>query len=65
MQAAPYVALAESVAIPEQNRAEYTALLGRALAIDVNTRPEWRLMNLIMQRRARLLLDRTDEFFAE
>jgi len=40
-------------------------LLERALAIDVDARPEWRLANLIMQHRARWLLSRSDELFAE
>lgn len=60
-QAAPLVSLAEAVAIPQQNRAEFSALLQRALAIDPAAHPEWRLINLVMQRRARWLLARTDE----
>lgn len=62
-QAAPFVSLAESVAIPRQNRAEFVSLLQRALAVNVEARPEWRLSNLVMQRRARWLLSRTDELF--
>ncbi len=60
-QAGPFVALAEAVAIQKQNRQEFEALLQRALAVDVNARPEWRLANLVMQRRARWLLARVDE----
>lgn len=63
--ASPYVALAESVAVSSQNRAEFESLLQKALAVDVNARPEWRLANLIMQRRARWLLSRADELFLE
>lgn len=63
MQAAPLVASAETVAVSNQDRAEFESLLGRALAIDVNAKPEWRLTNLIMQRRARLLLSRADRLF--
>ena len=62
-QAGPFVSLAEAVSVPGQERAEFTSLLGRALAIDVNARPEWRLANLIMQRRARWLLSRMDRLF--
>jgi len=40
-------------------------LLGRALAVDTDARPEWRLENMIMQRRARWLMQRTDELFVE
>jgi predicted anti-sigma-YlaC factor YlaD len=65
MQAAPYVALAEAVAVPAQDRAEFTSLLQKALAIDVDARPEWRLANLIMQQRARSLLAKTDDYFTE
>ena len=35
----------------------------RALAIDPNTKPEWRLSNIVMQRRARWLLSREDDLF--
>jgi hypothetical protein len=62
---APYVALAEAVALQNQNRAEVETLLERALAIDVDARPEWRLANLIMQRRAQWLLSRRSELFIE
>ncbi len=62
--AGPLVALAESVSVGRQDRAEFRALLGRALEIDADARPEWRLANLVMQRRARWLLSRTDELFA-
>jgi len=64
-QAAPYVALAESVMIAEQNRREYEALLQQALIIDIDSRPEWRLANLVMQRRARWLLVHADNVFLE
>lgn len=64
-QAAPFVSLAESVCVPTRKRAEFEALLRRALAIDVDARPEWRLANLVMQRRAGQLLARADEFFPE
>lgn len=62
-QAGPYVSLAEGVCVQEQNVKEFKALLNKALAIDVDARPEWRLVNLIMQRRARWLLSRTDDLF--
>lgn len=62
-QAAPFVALAESVTVARQNRAEFESLLRQALAVNVGARPEWRLSNLVMQRRARWLLSRVDELF--
>ena len=63
--AAPFVAYAEEVAVQEQDRAEFEALLAAALAIDADLAPESRLENLVMQRRARWLLARADELFVE
>jgi len=65
LQAAPYVALAETVTVAEQNRDAYQRLLEEALSIDVDVRPEWRLANLVMQRRARWLLAHADDVFLE
>jgi predicted anti-sigma-YlaC factor YlaD len=62
-QAGPLVSLAESVALQRQDVEEFRALLERALAIDPDARPEWRLVNLLMQDRARWLLSKTDELF--
>jgi predicted anti-sigma-YlaC factor YlaD len=62
-QAGPFVTFAESVAIPRGQRAEFESLLKQALAIDADARPEWRLVNLVMQRRARWLLSRIDDLF--
>jgi predicted anti-sigma-YlaC factor YlaD len=62
-QAGPLVSLAESVAVQNQDVMEFRELLERALAIDADIRTEWRLVNLILQERARWLLSRTDELF--
>ena len=62
-QAAPYVALAETSSVKNQNLAEFQKLLRQALAVDPDARPEWRLANLVAQRRARWLLGRTDQLF--
>jgi len=64
-QAAPYVSLAESVAVARRDRREYESLLKQALAVDPDRRPEWRLANLVMQRRARWLLARAGTQFPE
>jgi len=64
-QAGPLISLAESVSIAKQDRREFQSLLERALAVDVNARPEFRLVNIIMQRRARWLLSRIDELFLD
>jgi len=63
--ASPLVAFAETVSVSKQDRKEFEALLKRALEIDVNTRTEWRLANLVTQRRARWLLGRIDQLFVE
>jgi len=62
-QASPLVAYAEAVCIQQQDRTQFLSLLKQALALDVNARPEFRLVNLVMQRRARWLLGRVDELF--
>ncbi|HAV61816.1 MAG TPA: hypothetical protein DCY13_05575 [Verrucomicrobiales bacterium] len=61
--AGPYVSLAEAVCIPTEAREEFTQLLDRALAIDPDAAPEHRLVNMIMQDRARWLRDRVDDYF--
>lgn len=63
LQAGPLVNWAENVCVQKQDVAGFKSLLERALAVDVNARPDWRLVNLVMQRRARWLLSRVDEFF--
>ena len=62
-QAAPHLALAEAVSVPNQDRPEFERLVYRALRVNPDVRPEWRLANLIYQRRARWLLDRIDRYF--
>lgn len=65
LQAAPYVSLAESVCVARRQRREFEQMLRKALAVDPDARPEWRLANLVMQRRAERLLARADELFPE
>jgi predicted anti-sigma-YlaC factor YlaD len=62
-QAGPMVSFAESVCVQKQNLKEFESLLHQALAINPDAKPEWRLANLIMQRRAKWLLSRTDQLF--
>jgi hypothetical protein len=62
---APYVALATGVVKSKQDRAEFAKLLEQALAIDPEEDPSRRLITLVTQRRARVLLDRIDDFFLE
>jgi predicted anti-sigma-YlaC factor YlaD len=63
--ASPFVSLAESVSVPNQDRAEFRSLVARALSVDPDARPEWRLQNLVMQRRARWLRTREDDLFSK
>jgi predicted anti-sigma-YlaC factor YlaD len=63
--AGPHLALAESVAVRGQDRKGFEELLGRALQVDADAEPKWRLKNLIIHRRARWLLERTDQLFVE
>jgi predicted anti-sigma-YlaC factor YlaD len=64
-QAGPLVSLAESVSVAKQDRKEFQSVLERALAIDVTAKPEYRLVNLVMQRRARWLLLRIDDLIID
>ncbi len=61
--AGPYVSYAEAVAIPTENRDLFLELLERALEINPDADPNSRLENIIMQRRARWLLDRVNDLF--
>lgn len=62
-QAAPFVAFAEAVCAQTQDLPQFDALLARALAVDADAAPEYRLVNLVMQRRARWLLDKRADLF--
>jgi len=64
-KASPYVALAEAVSVRRQDLAEFTELLGRALAVDISAEPRWRLSNTLSQRKARWLLDHAADYFIE
>jgi len=61
--AGPLVSFAEAVCVQKQDLKEFDILLERALAIDPDAQPEMRLVNLIMQRRARWLMSKRDELF--
>ncbi|OGP79981.1 MAG: hypothetical protein A2Z13_06320 [Deltaproteobacteria bacterium RBG_16_64_85] len=62
----PLVTLAETVSVRAQDRREFLDLLDRALAFDARKEaPEYRLANLVAQRKARWLKGRVDELFLE
>jgi len=63
LQAGPMVSFAEAVCVQKQDLKQFEALLQQALTINLEVKPEWRLANLVMQRRAKWLLSRTDQLF--
>jgi predicted anti-sigma-YlaC factor YlaD len=65
VRAWPYVSFAESASVPRQDKKEFEALLGKALAVDAHKVTDQRLANLLAQRRARWLMTRIDELFIE
>ena len=65
LDASPYVAFAAGVSVSTENRREFNHLLNQALAIDPDEDPSLRLLNLVNQKRARLLLDNIDDLFYE
>ena len=63
--AGPYVTLAESVTVADQDWQEFEQLLETALSIDPNDAPSIRLVNILAQERAAWLLDRVEDLFVE
>ncbi len=61
MSASTYVNYAESVDEAEKNKDEFEEMLHKALDIDPDQKPGSRLVNLIMQKRAKWLLSRMDK----
>jgi predicted anti-sigma-YlaC factor YlaD len=64
-KASPYVTLAQSVAVLTQDRNEFRRLLEKALTFDPEKEPKRRLETIVLQRKARALLERQDEFFLD
>lgn len=65
LKASPFVTYAESITIPAQDRQGFQDALERALAVDATQPNDQRLVNILMQKRARWLLPRVDEYFIE
>jgi predicted anti-sigma-YlaC factor YlaD len=61
----PYIALATTVAVKDQNLGEFQSLLTKALAIDPDIDPENRLVSILNQRKALWLIEHADDFFLE
>ncbi|MEX2649062.1 MAG: TRAP transporter TatT component family protein [Alphaproteobacteria bacterium] len=62
-RASVYLALAEGVAVQEQNLPEFRALVAAALAVDPESTPELRLVNTLARRRAEWLEARIPDHF--
>ena len=60
-----YLALAENVAIREQNLAEFKKLIAAVLTIDPDNHPQFRLVNTVARRRAVWLESRAYDLFLE
>jgi predicted anti-sigma-YlaC factor YlaD len=63
--ASTYVNYAEAVDVKTQDREEFVEMLHKALEIDADKKPSWRLVNLITQKRAKWLLSRVDTLFVK
>jgi TRAP transporter T-component len=59
------VTLAQSVSVQTQDRAEFVRLLEHALTFDPDRDPRQRLATIVLQRKAKALLARQDEFFLD
>ncbi len=65
VRAGPYVTWARAISVQAQNRAEFDSLLHVALTIDPDQDPNNRLATILLQRRARWLLEHADELFID
>ncbi|MGZ7065437.1 MAG: TRAP transporter TatT component family protein [Candidatus Aminicenantales bacterium] len=61
----PYLSLASTVDVKEQNVDEFRSLLGKVLDFDPDSNPDNRLINILNRRKARWLLDHVDDFFLQ
>jgi predicted anti-sigma-YlaC factor YlaD len=61
----PYVTLATTISVLRQDRREFETLLNRALEFDPDHDPSQRLVTIVLQRKARALLEHEDEFFVD
>ena len=60
-KASPYLSWAESVCVQKQDRACFDDMVNKALAVDVNAVPAYRLANVLAQRRATWLKGRVED----
>ncbi len=62
-KASPYVSYALSICVKNQDVNEFKSLLQKALSIDIDKHPEFRLANVLTQRKAEWYLRNIGEFF--
>jgi predicted anti-sigma-YlaC factor YlaD len=60
---APHVAYAEGFLVQAQDRAAFETTLKEVLEANLEDAPRLKLVNVLAQRRARLLLDHVDDLF--
>lgn len=65
LRVAPLVSYAEIVSVKTKKPAEFDQLLDRALAFDADSAPQYRVANLVAQKRARWLKSIKDDLFLE
>jgi predicted anti-sigma-YlaC factor YlaD len=63
--AGPYVSYAQAVLIPAQDYEGFKANLEKALSLDADADPPNRLVNILAQKKARILLDTAYNYFLE
>jgi predicted anti-sigma-YlaC factor YlaD len=63
LKLSPYIALATTISVKNQNIGEFKSLLETALKIDVNKNTVNRLVNILNEQKARWLLEHSDNFF--
>ncbi len=63
LKASPYIALATSVSVRNQDAGEFKDLLTEALAIDPDSSVENRLVNILSRRKAEWLLEHVSDYF--
>ncbi|THB67345.1 MAG: hypothetical protein D6B26_01690 [Spirochaetaceae bacterium] len=61
----PYVALATTVAIQNQDMQEFVSLLEQALEVDIEKDPDNQLVNVLSQRKARYYLKNRDNYILD
>jgi predicted anti-sigma-YlaC factor YlaD len=59
----PYLSLATTVSVQDQNIEEFKGLLKKVLEVDPDSDPENRLLNILNLRKARWLMEHIDDFF--